>query len=202
MWLFTRFGFFSAVCARQDGGKSKEVDPETMMVRARNEQHLINLQEAFPCLAGIKIKISAGTDYHCRLIVPKTVWLGVVVELVVDCDYDNFKSECARTADDSPYLSALHRIWSVALSLQERAHGVGYGGDPVPPEKLGGFAFADTRDDLREDGFAELEGLDEDAQRARCRDGLTHYGCPEAQLALQVDKLMDEAMPLPKAAGE
>lgn len=208
MWLFTRFGFFSAVCARKDGGKSKEIDTELMMVRARNKQHLVNLQEAFPCLVDTPIKISAGTDYHCRMIVPKTIWLGVVVELVVEQDYGNFKSECARTADDGAYLSVLHRIWGAAMSLQERAHGVGYGGNPVAPEKVAGFAFSDTRDDLREEAFEGLEGLDEAAQRARLIEGLVHYGCPEAQIDRQADKLMVEVRrsseqgSLFKAAGE
>lgn len=36
MWLFTRYGFFSVVCARQgDGSHVMPVDPDRMMVRAR-----------------------------------------------------------------------------------------------------------------------------------------------------------------------
>jgi len=36
MWLFTKHGFFSAVCARQGNGEhGQPVDPGRIMVRAR-----------------------------------------------------------------------------------------------------------------------------------------------------------------------
>lgn len=35
MWLFTKYGFFSAVSAREgDGSHGRPVDPERIMVRA------------------------------------------------------------------------------------------------------------------------------------------------------------------------
>jgi hypothetical protein len=41
MWIFSKYGFFSAVCARQgDGSHGQPVDPERMMVRARDQGHL------------------------------------------------------------------------------------------------------------------------------------------------------------------
>ena len=36
MWLFTQYGFFSVVCARDLTGKMKGIDPNTFMVRARS----------------------------------------------------------------------------------------------------------------------------------------------------------------------
>ena len=49
MWIFTKYGFYSAVCARQgDGKKHQPVDPDRIMVRARARQHLDNLVARFP----------------------------------------------------------------------------------------------------------------------------------------------------------
>ena len=63
MWIFTRHGFFSAVCARQgDGGYDQPVDPNRIMVRAR--AHLEALGERFLDLLGdCEILENAGTDY-------------------------------------------------------------------------------------------------------------------------------------------
>jgi len=39
MWIFTKYGFYSAVCARQgDGSHGQPVDPDRIMVRARVRQ--------------------------------------------------------------------------------------------------------------------------------------------------------------------
>ena len=41
MWLFTKHGFYSAVCARQgEGGHGQPVNPDRIMVRARVHSHL------------------------------------------------------------------------------------------------------------------------------------------------------------------
>ena len=48
MWIFSKHGFFSAVCARQgDGGHSQPVDPVRLMVRARVRSHLEALKSQF-----------------------------------------------------------------------------------------------------------------------------------------------------------
>lgn len=45
MWVFTKHGFFSAVCARQGSGKhGQPVDPNRIMIRARVRAHLEALQ--------------------------------------------------------------------------------------------------------------------------------------------------------------
>lgn len=55
MWLFTKYGFYSAVCARQGDGKlGQPVDPNRIMVRARVRRHLETLKEGFPDLLGDK----------------------------------------------------------------------------------------------------------------------------------------------------
>lgn len=90
MWLFTKHGFYSVVCARQgDGSHGQSVDPDRIMVRARVRSHLEALKQRFDdLLADCEIKEFAGTDYAYRIFVPKSVWSQVVVGLNEEMDYD------------------------------------------------------------------------------------------------------------------
>ncbi len=48
MWLFTKHGFYSAVCARQgDGSHGQPVDPDRIMVRTRVPGRLDVLKQRF-----------------------------------------------------------------------------------------------------------------------------------------------------------
>lgn len=98
MWVFTKYGFFSAVCARQGSGKhGQPVDTNRIMVRARVRAHLESLKKRFADLLGqCEIQQFAGTDYAFRFFVAKPVWAQVLAELAEETDYDNFKSEVAR----------------------------------------------------------------------------------------------------------
>ena len=123
MWIFTKHGFFSAVCARQGNGKhGQPVDPDRIMVRARVRGHLDALKKRFTDLLGeCEIQESAGTDYAFRLFVQKSAWTQVVAELAEETDYDNFKSEVARHQGRSgaAYEHSLHEVWSVMNKLQK-----------------------------------------------------------------------------------
>ncbi len=123
MWLFTKYGFFSAVCARQgDGHYDRPVDPDRIMVRARLRGHLEALQERFPTLVGSgEIREFTGSDYAYRIFVEKTVWSQVLVALNEEMDYDNFKSEVARFQGRAgqSYERALHDVWEVMYRLQK-----------------------------------------------------------------------------------
>jgi hypothetical protein len=123
MWLFTRHGFFSAVCARQgDGEHGQPVDPERIMVRARVRTHLEALKKRFQNLLGkYDVQTFAGTDYAFRIFVAKSVWCQVLEELGQETDYDNFKSEVAhhQGAAGAAYERALHDVWSVMYRLQK-----------------------------------------------------------------------------------
>jgi len=121
MWYFTKYGFYSVVCARQGTGDHRQpVDPHRVMVRARSRQHLLNLFERFDGLLGeADIHASAGTDYAYRMFVDKTDWAEVARELALECDYDNFKSAVARQgATDHRYTHALHEVWETMHGLQ------------------------------------------------------------------------------------
>lgn len=122
MWIFTKYGFFSALCARGGGGGyGQPVDGDRIMVRARVRSHLVALIEAFPnLLGGCEVVESAGTDYAFRFFVEKSAWARVLAALAEDTNYDNFKSEVARhqRPAGTAYETALHRVWSVMHSLQ------------------------------------------------------------------------------------
>ena len=122
MWLFTKHGFYSAVCARQgDGSHGQPVDPDRMMVRARIRNHLAALKDRFAdMLADCEIMEFSGTDYAFRIFVAKKVWSNVLVGLNEEMDYDNFKSEVARFQgrEGTGYEHSLHDVWSVMNRLQ------------------------------------------------------------------------------------
>ena len=123
MWIFTKHGFFSAVCARQADGKHGEpVDTNRIMVRARIRSHLEALKKRFPNpLGDCDIQESAGTDYAYRLFVPKSAWTQVVAGLAEETDYDNFKDEVAhhQGKEGAAYERSLHEVWSVMHRLQK-----------------------------------------------------------------------------------
>ena len=123
MWVFTKHGFFSSVCARQGSGKhGQPVDPNRMMVRARVRGHLEALKTRFPELLGqCEIQEFAGTDYAFRIFVAKRVWSQVLAGLAEEVDYDNFKSEVARHQGTAgaDYEHSLHDVWSVMYRLQK-----------------------------------------------------------------------------------
>jgi hypothetical protein len=123
MWIFTKHGFFSAVCARQGTGKhTQPVDPNRIMVRGRVRAHLEALKKRFPDLLGqCEIQEYAGTDYAVRIFVAKSVWSQVLSGLAEETDYDNFKSEVAQHQGKAgtAYVHSLHDVWSVMHGLQK-----------------------------------------------------------------------------------
>lgn len=124
MWVFTKYGFFSIACARNSNG---EVGQDTVMVRARGDEHPRNLQERFPgtVIAAAKIQINRGTDYKFRIIVPKRDWLSALSEMASEQSWSNFKNEAASFArlkkQGSAYLQALHQVWESMSQLQSNA---------------------------------------------------------------------------------
>lgn len=122
MWLFTKLGFFSAVCARQGRGSHDEpIDRDRIMVRARVREHLEALRQRFAQrMANCEIHESPKADYAFRVFLPKSDWPWILSELANDIDYDNFKSAVAehQGGDGQPYEKSLHEVWSVMHRLQ------------------------------------------------------------------------------------
>lgn len=125
MWLFTTYGFFSAVCARQDNGSyGHPVDADRIMVRSRRREHLVSLLAQFgDQLGDLEIHESHQTDYHFRIFVDKLVWAEIAKTLVLETDYDNFKSAVGRTMgtedDAADYEHALHQVWEIMYEFQQ-----------------------------------------------------------------------------------
>ena len=123
MWIFTKYGFFSAVCARKgDGKQGRALDENRIMVRARNDGHLLALQARFPeLLKEQKVLRSDDTDYAFRILVDRQVWSQVAAGLADETDYGNFKSEVAhhQGREGAAYEHALHDVWSVMYRLQK-----------------------------------------------------------------------------------
>ena len=123
MWVFTKHGFFSVVCARQgDGGRGRPVDPDRVMVRARVRGHLEALKARFPeSLGRCDVQEFAGADYAFRIFVAKRAWSQALAGLAEETDYDNFKSEVARHQGPAgaAYERSLHEVWSVMNRLQK-----------------------------------------------------------------------------------
>jgi hypothetical protein len=112
MWLFTRYGFFSVVCAHGT--------TQTMMIRARCRRHLAALLKRFSWLPK-KIRENNGTDYRYRILVAKDDWLVIADELANEINYENFKEATGKK--DKEYSDALLRIWAMMHALQ-----------PYPPQ--------------------------------------------------------------------
>jgi hypothetical protein len=121
MWVFTKYGFYSIACANDSDGN---LDTNTVMVRARDDQHLRNLKERFPDteIGTSEIVALPGRDYGFRIIVPKSAWVEALSQLAIEQTWSNFKDEAgtySRTKNLSrDYVSALHDIWSVMHRIQ------------------------------------------------------------------------------------
>lgn len=124
MWLFTKYGFYSIACADKLGGDryKDDIDPNTVMVRARLKQHLENLQERFKDIAKLPIDAITGIDYRYRIIMPKHLWVEALSEMAMEQTWRNFKNEASAFARlrnlGNTYINALHDIWEIMHEVQ------------------------------------------------------------------------------------
>ena len=121
MWLATRYGFYSIVCAH-DGTMPvtayKQPHQTLMMIRARKHGHLVVLRAQYPELG--KIVKNTGTDYPYRIIAERDDVMAVVRGLVDEINYTNFKGVVQQElSKDTDYLSFLHRVWAVGCDMME-----------------------------------------------------------------------------------
>lgn len=114
MWLFTKYGFFSVTqhTKRRDN----------IQIRARTDQDLRDLKDAFPPLDRCPIIETPDADYRWRLIVQRWKWEIVGAHLVADIDYGNFKGKIATIPTQREKGPMLHDIWDVHHRYQQRKH--------------------------------------------------------------------------------
>lgn len=118
MWLFTKYGFYSAV---QD-----KADPQRIQVRARVKDDLIRVAAFAKHALGVEMPEIISTpqaDYAYRLVLDRPLWEKLAAALTADIDYTNFKDAVHGEADrDDAYLDT----WSAMHELQRaRKRGVG-----------------------------------------------------------------------------
>lgn len=115
MWLFTKYGFISAVNARLGGpNRSFPPDPSRIVIRARVRSHMQNLFDAFPgLLSGFEINedTDGRRDYKYIAIVPKVVWVEVVSKLANEMNYPKFKSSLIEFDGKNDYHDSLLDVW-------------------------------------------------------------------------------------------
>jgi hypothetical protein len=96
MWIFSVYGLYSIACADKPG-RVREIDPDTVMVRARMSEHLENLKERFGYgKTEFPIKTSQETDYRFRIMMPKVIWVNILMQLAEEQTWRNFKNEAAK----------------------------------------------------------------------------------------------------------
>lgn len=123
MWVFSVHGLVSVVCGRHQSGPHKgEVDSNAILLRARSAKHLEALTKAYPeLLARFAIKKSKATDYPCRLVVPRPIWLELAARLASSISYGNFKSAAQSAGKADPeYQHLLHEVWQSGVDFQDR----------------------------------------------------------------------------------
>jgi hypothetical protein len=119
-WHFTKYGFFSSVCARENDGAGA-VDPTVRMIRVRSKKHLANLRARFPVeLDGVEVLESDTADYPARVLLPTATWVAMLTAMELEVDYDNFKGAVEKAKLTEPaFLSGLHRVWATLRSFQD-----------------------------------------------------------------------------------
>lgn len=113
MWIFTKYGFFSAVSGKQEDGS---IMPDLMVVRARERVHLERLVKRF-CLDAV-ITTTPNRDYACRIVISKSDWILVMARLAGEIEYDNFKTAVKNYQGPTHYEQVLHHVWDTVGSLQ------------------------------------------------------------------------------------
>lgn len=121
MWIFSRYGFYSVVCAREGDGWNPKIDKDRLMVRARSKKHLENLIARFPELKSCKMIETPHNDYRFRLFCEKAAWNKIMAALSEELDYDNFKDKVKHHLGDKEYEQSLGEVWSTMYRFQAEA---------------------------------------------------------------------------------
>jgi hypothetical protein len=98
-----------------------------MQVRARNQEHLVNLKQACPWLEEKACVELRDRDYRWRIIISPEEWEMTAAYITKEVtEYKNFKGECLDRVNeqklDQEYESMLHQIWHQHMAYQTRIH--------------------------------------------------------------------------------
>jgi hypothetical protein len=111
MWIFTNYGFVSAVAHSEKAG--------VLLVRAREPGVLEKLCERHAIPA--KVETTPCADYLYRMEFGRKAFAAVVSDEITRIDYPNFKSSvrAAQPANTSRLHAALMDVWCVMRGLQQ-----------------------------------------------------------------------------------
>jgi hypothetical protein len=119
MWVFSKYGMFSAVIDKRDNDK--------LVVRSRHRRHLEMLLYRFDStfVHGGKppvIEEAVGTDYPYRIVVAKDQWADMLFAMGNEISYTNFKnmSESRVRLLGRSYVDALHEIWQALWEASKK----------------------------------------------------------------------------------
>ena len=129
MWIFTNQGFYSVVAHRDE--------PDTLLIRARDENDLRGLQKFIPELEVVEMD---NADYRYRAFVSRAEWEAALITMTRSIDYANFKDE-VKAKQGADRASVYMRVWSALLALQ-------------PPRSS---AWSDWSDDWHDDDLWHIE---------------------------------------------
>lgn len=110
MWIFTNFGFVSAVQHREK--------KETLLVRAREPGVLEHLAARHGL--DLKIRTTPHADYLYRAEIAKDVFAAIIADEIGRINYANFKSAFRSPIAKNTHRShdALMDVWMVMNDLQ------------------------------------------------------------------------------------
>ena len=97
MWLFTSEGFVSVVAHSEK--------PDTLIVRARDEDSLLSLVEA----TGATLRHTPNNDYPYRIEALREAFSAWLEDQVSNLDYGNYKNHM--WSERTEFGAALHDVW-------------------------------------------------------------------------------------------
>ncbi|WP_171134915.1 hypothetical protein [Ruegeria sp. HKCCD7221] len=112
MWLFTPHGGFLSVVTHKD-------NYETVIVRARDADHL---RKSFVDIAGNiepEIKQIPGADYAYRLEMPRWAFAQWIARYANSMTHTNFKDASSEQGHSPEYINALHDVWATMADIQD-----------------------------------------------------------------------------------
>lgn len=107
MWVFTQYGFISAV----DNGHV----PGKLAIRARDKKSL----EFLAALTEQTIAQNKGSDYPYRVFVTKQELADYLVAQVEDIDYSNFKDR-VYASRGGKFAGACGKVWAAMLDVTDK----------------------------------------------------------------------------------
>jgi hypothetical protein len=113
MWLFTSYGFFSAVVLSEHDAKAWDFPAGHIALRARVKAHLTNLHTNGFVAQERTIFEVPHRDYPYRIVLPQPEFVTLITELAEHVNYTNFKNSVP-DAEHELYM----KVWRVMYSAE------------------------------------------------------------------------------------